>query len=290
MPDSPGSCFRTADKDRSRSGCIRLHSRRSGRHGAGSPRADILWRRSCCRHPHEADQHPAPDRHDHHASGRRVLEFLPCLFHFFSPRLAAQAVKTFWRSALPLESIQSSKLTPLIASSRLASSREGRLFSQKILARVAGLTPSHSATWYCRIVFMTLFVFHLKTFSKRKFAFCLLLVRRMRGAAAGFIFPMISGGLRAGWYGWRCTGGLPQPDIHLDRGHYRRGMADLLHVFQVDAGHPHASAGLLMEAVEKGADVVFELVLGCPQFGGCPTPTTTAATTRASPPGRGRPA
>ena len=107
-------------------------------------------------YPQEADQHPAPDNHDHQASGRAVLEFLPCLFHFFSSRLTAQAVKTFWRSALPLESIQSSKLTPLIASSRLASSREGRLFPQKILARVAGLTPNHSATLYCRIVFMTL--------------------------------------------------------------------------------------------------------------------------------------
>jgi hypothetical protein len=81
-------------------------------------------------------------------------------------------VKTFWRSALPLESIQSSKLTPLIASSRLASSREGRLCPQNMLAKVAGLTPSHSATWYCRIVFMPLFIFYLKTFGNRKFAFC----------------------------------------------------------------------------------------------------------------------
>ncbi len=153
---------------RVRSGCIRLHSRRSGRHGAGSPSADILWRRSYCRHPQQREQHPTPDGHNHQPGRRAALEFLPCLFHFFSTRLTAQAVKTFWRSAPPLESIQSSKGTPLIASSRLASSREGRLFSQKILARVAGLTPSHSATWYCRIVFMTLFIFYLKTFSKEK--------------------------------------------------------------------------------------------------------------------------
>ena len=77
-------------------------------------------------------------------------------------------MKTFWRSALPLDNIQSSKDTPLIASSRLASSREGRLFPQKMLARVAGLTPNHSATLYCRIVFMTLFIFYLKTSGKGK--------------------------------------------------------------------------------------------------------------------------
>ena len=119
-------------------------------------------------HPQEADQHPAPEHHDHQASGRAVLKSLPYLFHFFSSRLTAQAVKTFWRSALPLESIQSSKLTPLIASSRLASSREGRLFPQKMFAKVAGLTPSHSATLYCLIVSMALFIFYLKTFGKGK--------------------------------------------------------------------------------------------------------------------------
>lgn len=136
----------------------------------------------------------------------------PCPVHFFAPRLTAHAVKTFWRKRLPLDNIQSSKLTPEIDSSRLASSREGRLFSQKIFASVAGLTPSHSATWYCRIVFMPLFIFYLKTFGKRKFAFCFLLVRRLRGAAAAGRLPLIFGALQAGWYGWRCTSDVPAPE------------------------------------------------------------------------------
>ena len=122
--------------------------------------------RSLRRHPKQRNDHPAPDHHDNGSSPRALLESL----HFPSPRLTAQAVKTFWRSALPLESIQSSKGTPLIASSRFASSREGRLCPQNMLAKVAGLTPNHSATLYCRIVSMILFIFYLKTSSKGKSA------------------------------------------------------------------------------------------------------------------------